>query len=383
MAINLTSKLDYKVIDQKERIKLVKKILEEKNENKNEENKKLSEEIDDYFENNFNPHPKCGEHGDILSHDDKMCQQLDAVANYILFCPGALRITKKTEYNFYTEKQFEEQEKNKPHIECMIDKINNKHNNYESTISPMTGNEVIDYLKRKGNNYKKEIKQVISKKDLIDPELKVVKEYQDYIDSLKSLLDKLRKEKRNKKLQYKLINNMKFCKTDQIYCKDAIKGTIYFKEVLPDTTDIDYDQFDFFDKEHVLCLLKFEPMNLTTDLGILVYDLNQLLKKIKLTKTEQEVLRYHRQINDKNQEEIAKELGFSQQYIASVLDRLADKITKKFEEVYEDWYYLNLVRGKYKKCSCCGKIKLANERYFSPDSTRKDGFFPYCKKCNK
>ena len=87
---------------------------------------------------------------------------------------------------------------------------------------------------------------------------------------------------------------MDFCKTDQIYCKDSIKGTIYFKHILPDTTDIDYDQFDFFDKEHIICLLKFETRKLTTDLGILIYDLNQLMKHIKISKQDKKILEYWR-----------------------------------------------------------------------------------------
>lgn len=373
MAINLTSKLNYKIEDQEERIKLVNDILKE-----------YESEINNYYDNYFNVHPNAGEHGDNLSSEDKMCKQLETISNYILFCPGAERINKKTEYNFYTEKQFEEKEKNKPNVDVIVDKINKNRNSYESTINPKTNNEVVDYLIRKGNNYKKEIKQEIDvKKDLNDPELVVVKEYQDYINSLKGILDNLRLTKKNKKMQYKLVKHMNFCKTDQIYCKDKIKGTIYFKDVLPDSTDIDYDQFDFFDKEHVLCLLKFEPRKLTTDLGILIYDLSQLLKHIKLSKQDKKILNMWRD-DTLTQESMAKLLEVSPSYISSTLNRIADKVTKVFEAVYEDYYYLNLVKGKYKKCSKCGKIKLANERYFRKRNDNKgDGFYNYCRLCEK
>jgi hypothetical protein len=37
--------------------------------------------------------------------------------------------------------------------------------------------------------------------------------------------------------------------------------------------------------------------------------------------------------------------------------------------------------GKWKKCSRCGQIKLANNRFFSKNSTSKDGFYSICKCC--
>ena len=50
----------------------------------------------------------------------------------------------------------------------------------------------------------------------------------------------------------------------------------------------------------------------------------------------------------------------------------------------DDWldnYYLNTEKGKYKKCSCCGQIKLAHNKYFSKNKTSKDGFYSLCKDC--
>ena len=51
------------------------------------------------------------------------------------------------------------------------------------------------------------------------------------------------------------------------------------------------------------------------------------------------------------------------------------------EDDYPDWYYLNVEKGKYKRCSRCGRIKLAHNKYFSKNKTSKDGWYSICKEC--
>ena len=41
----------------------------------------------------------------------------------------------------------------------------------------------------------------------------------------------------------------------------------------------------------------------------------------------------------------------------------------------------NIEKGKYKTCSRCGQVKLAHPKYFSKNSTSKDGFYSICKEC--
>ena len=43
--------------------------------------------------------------------------------------------------------------------------------------------------------------------------------------------------------------------------------------------------------------------------------------------------------------------------------------------------HLDVEKGKYKKCSRCGQIKLAHNKYFSKNKTSKDGFYSICKCC--
>lgn len=46
-----------------------------------------------------------------------------------------------------------------------------------------------------------------------------------------------------------------------------------------------------------------------------------------------------------------------------------------------DWYYLNIKKGKYKKCNRCGQIKLAHNKYFSKNKISRDGWYSICKEC--
>ena len=72
----------------------------------------------------------------------------------------------------------------------------------------------------------------------------------------------------------------------------------------------------------------------------------------------------------------------SVEYISSLWrNKIPKLIASAAEDQYLDQYYLNKQKGKYKKCSRCGKIKLAHNKYFSKNKTSKDGFYSICKDC--
>ena len=85
--------------------------------------------------------------------------------------------------------------------------------------------------------------------------------------------------------------------------------------------------------------------------------------------------------NGKTQEEIADILDVKQQVISNHINKIVNKIIKQYEEIYSNWYYLNIVKGKYKKCKKCGEIKLI--QYFDTKKNTKDGYNDYCKQCRK
>ena len=84
------------------------------------------------------------------------------------------------------------------------------------------------------------------------------------------------------------------------------------------------------------------------------------------------------------QEKIQLEFGIkhSLEYISSLWrNKIPKLIASAAEDDLLDWYYLHAEKGAYKKCSRCGQIKLAHNKYFSKNRTSKDGFYSICKEC--
>jgi hypothetical protein len=72
----------------------------------------------------------------------------------------------------------------------------------------------------------------------------------------------------------------------------------------------------------------------------------------------------------------------SVEYISSLWrNKIPKLIASEAEDRLLDWYFLNEMKGKYKKCSRCGEVKLAHNKYFSKNKTSKDGFYSICKNC--
>ena len=84
------------------------------------------------------------------------------------------------------------------------------------------------------------------------------------------------------------------------------------------------------------------------------------------------------------QKELEEEFGIkhSLEYISSLWrNKIPKLIASEAEDRLLDWYFLNEMKGKYKRCSRCGQIKLAHNKYFSKNKTSKDGFYSICKSC--
>lgn len=84
------------------------------------------------------------------------------------------------------------------------------------------------------------------------------------------------------------------------------------------------------------------------------------------------------------QEKLQMEFGIkhSVEYISSLWrNKIPKLIASEAEDRLLNWYFLNEMKGKYKKCSRCGEIKLAHNKYFSKNKTSRDGFYSICKAC--
>ena len=84
------------------------------------------------------------------------------------------------------------------------------------------------------------------------------------------------------------------------------------------------------------------------------------------------------------QELLDEEFGikYSVEYISSLWrNKIPKLLSEQAKEDYLMWHYTYKEKGKWKKCSRCGQVKLANNKFFSKNSTSKDGYYSICKKC--
>ena len=90
--------------------------------------------------------------------------------------------------------------------------------------------------------------------------------------------------------------------------------------------------------------------------------------------------------NTQIQERLLEQYGetYTPEYISTLYNK---KIPKLIAEQAEldclDHHFMENARGHYKKCNRCGQIKLAHPKFFSKNSTSRDGWYSICKSCRK
>lgn len=72
----------------------------------------------------------------------------------------------------------------------------------------------------------------------------------------------------------------------------------------------------------------------------------------------------------------------SVEYISSLWRKKIPKlIAEAAQKDWLEWHFTYEEYGKWKRCSRCGRIKLAHNMFFSKNNTSKDGFYSICKSC--
>jgi hypothetical protein len=115
------------------------------------------------------------------------------------------------------------------------------------------------------------------------------------------------------------------------------------------------------------------------DLSVIAKDLENTIKQCDFTDMQREVLQLWRA--DKTMEDIGDILGITHVTVIQHINSIVKKIVNKNLEKYEDYYYLNVCKGKYKKCSRCDEVKLIS--HFDKDKTGAMGVKGMCKECRK
>ena len=72
----------------------------------------------------------------------------------------------------------------------------------------------------------------------------------------------------------------------------------------------------------------------------------------------------------------------SVEYISSLWrNKIPKLLAEEAKKQYLIWHYTEKEYGHWKKCSRCGQIKLAHNKFFSKNKTSKDGYYSICKDC--
>ena len=77
-------------------------------------------------------------------------------------------------------------------------------------------------------------------------------------------------------------------------------------------------------------------------------------------------------------------VSYSPEYISSLwCHKIPRVIANKAIDEWLVWHYTFEEYGKWKRCSRCGEVKLAHNRFFSKNASSRDGFYSICKECRR
>ena len=307
-----------------------------------------------------------------LATDSNICKLLESLGTYILQPDSEYR--KKNKLKIYNnEEEFQRAlKKEKSHIHKYCEQINE--DDPMIILKPVQNIKLVP--KRTINKeYINEHEELQCYQDLINHlnEIQKNKELQNNINK------KLNQNKNEGWFKYKCDYMKSALKSDMEYVQNSYNPLFIPKKLLKDNGSVTWDCLDVLDTTHVKPLLQLyrekEEYDFTSDIDCILYDLGQVLKKVKFTKKQNEVLNLWMEgMTVKN---IAKELNKPTGKVCNFLDRIVNKIVETYEEQLETWYYLNVCKGEYKRCSKCGEVKLVSK--FNKNG--KGGIRSICKIC--
>lgn len=346
---NSPIKLDYTIKTSAERVKFVEKLLEQ--------------------------YPK-----------KPTARYLEILADYI---EDALTREEKKEKGILSENRMVTIRKRETSYEGLVDKFEN-------------GEDGVYNLIIEDKNVILTPKVCITEKDIA--EVPGLKDLRDAIDRLEKVYE--RATGKSKFLAKKHLIEMR---KEQYVLKDnyyqPMRATGFVKNIstIPLDENITFDEngepvsdglLSFFDPKHVSALLcnysNIKAENETkfwSDFYYLMLDFDKLVASALEEYPLYEVLVTYKIDGLQNleiQERLEEEFGIkhSVEYISSLWrNKIPKLIAEKAKEEYLLWYYTFQEYGKWKKCSRCGQIKLAHNRFFSKNKTSKDGYYSICKCC--
>ncbi|MMZ59895.1 hypothetical protein D1872_219560 [compost metagenome] len=213
--------------------------------------------------------------------------------------------------------------------------------------------------------------------------------------------------------------------------KAQISKDIYFLNALSSSTEYDLRFFSWGDEKCIFNFLSmlreikdFIKRNPQSNLSSMYHDFQNIYSRAKLTDIERDIVllknmdmptcemkkylpSYNRKIDDaefeenreKAEEAIVKydKNSYKQIEIVEFLNNkyqsdfekyhvtrlwrnsIPRKIKSAYKDYKEEWLYTYILKGEYKQCSRCRKIRLT--KHFAKNRNSKDGLRSICKKC--
>lgn len=250
---------------------------------------------------------------------------------------------------------------------------------------------------------------------IFTPKICITQKDIDEIPALKDLREAIETvEKQEKaatgKRKFMLKKQLIEMRQDQYVIKNSYRQPMYFTNAIKSFSKTNFDEkieitkdgevksnglVSFFNPKHISALLcNYSKLKedawgkFWADSYFLMEDLDALIER---TLKDDYPLYYDLliyKIDGKQNVEIQTLLNekhgikHSVEYISSLWrNKIPKLLAEKAQEEYIVWYYTTQEYGKWKKCSRCGQIKLADNRFFSKNKTSKDGFYSICKCC--
>ena len=266
--------------------------------------------------------------------------------------------------------------------------------NGEDGIYNMIANDKNIIFMPKVTITEEDIKEIPGLKDLRDAIDSVEKQFKAATGKRKFLLKKQLIEMRQDQYVLKSIYRrpMYMMNVTKSFSKLQLDGKITITE---DGQVKSTELVSLFDQKHISALLcNYSKLKedawskFSSDSYYLMEDLDNLIERTLKDKYPlyYDLLIY--KIDGKQNIEIQELLNekhgikHSVEYISSLWrNKIPKLLAEQAQEDYLIWYYTIKERGKWKRCSRCGEVKLAHNRFFSKNKTSKDGYYSICKTC--